>query len=737
MNILLFAAGGDIGGGKTHILSLANELTKSGNRLKILSFHHGVLADEAKEMGLDIAVTENGWRVWRDLRFALKVVDEFKPDVIHCHGAKANMMGVFVKMRRGVPIMTTVHSDPRLDYMGMPFKQYTFGVINAIALRRMDYYMAVAGRMEQNLIERGFDPYKIFTIHNGLDFSDAKETPRPPNDGDIVVGIAARLTPIKDISTVIKAVALASQRNPKICLRIAGTGEDEKELRSLAKKLNVEDRVEFVGWITDIKGFFSQIDINVLASLSETFPYSLLEGAYEHCPAVASRVGGIPSLITHGENGFLFEAGDVETFAEYIYKLSVDQDLRRTLAENLFQRAKNEFSLTHMREEQERAYHCIRVRQSRKGRQGAVICGAYGRGNAGDEAILKAILMQLKKTDPDMPFWVMTRNREETRVTHKVRAMYIFNVFAFIKHLRSAKIFVNGGGSLIQDVTSSRSLYFYLFTLMMAKACGCHVIMYGCGIGPINSARHRRLTARVLNKSTEVITLRDSVSLELLQEMKVDTPQILLASDPTVTIEKSMDTAVLGAFMAEGIPADVPKIGFCLRNWPTFNNPEAVAAAADYAYEKYGVLPVFIPTEIPKDFTAAESVTQYMKAPYHICRQRHSVEVLIGMLGSMKAVVGMRLHALIFATAGGAPVVGISYDIKVDSFLKGIGSDSCIPLASLSEENLRAEIDKAMTQGPEFVETAAKRLRQMERINIDAVKDLLEERSAVKRGGER
>lgn len=135
---------------------------------------------------------------------------------------------------------------------------------------------------------------------------------------------------------------------------IAGIGEDEKELKALARELEISHRVEFVGWVDDIKGFFSKVDINVLASLSETFPYSLLEGAYEHCPAIASRVGGIPALINHGENGFLFEAGDVETFGEYIYRLSVDEELRRKLAKTCFKRQKD-FSLERMREDQNRS----------------------------------------------------------------------------------------------------------------------------------------------------------------------------------------------------------------------------------------------------------------------------------------------------------------------------------------------------------------------------------------------
>ena len=346
---------------------------------------------------------------------------------------------------------------------------------------------------------------------------------------------------------------------------------------------------------------------------------------------------------------------------------------------------------------------------------------------------MKAILSQFREIDPDMPFWVMTRRKNETRVANKTRAMYIFNVVAFIRSLRKAEIFVNGGGSLMQDVTSSRSLYFYLFTLKAAKWCGCKIIMYGCGIGPINLPRNRRIAAKVLNSTADIITLRDRVSLELLKEMKVDKPEIILAADPTVNIQKANPAVVEAAFAQEGVPAGIRMIGFCLRNWPDFRHPEWIGEAADYAWKTYGLTPVFLPIEIPKDISAAAKATAGMTSPYYTCSQKHTVEELIGMLGSMEVVVGMRLHSLIFATAGGAPVIGISYDVKVDSFIKYIGSDSCISLTSLSKEWLCKEIDLAVQRGPEKVQEAVARLREAQKINIDAARRLLnrpEERRA-------
>lgn len=725
MKIMHFAGGGDVGGAKTHILSLGAELART-NDFQLISFRRSTFSEEAKEKGLDVIEVENAWNLISCLRTALHAVDSFKPDIIHCHGAKANMLGVVVHKMRHVPICTTVHSDPSLDYMGTPLKQISFGTINSWALRRMDYYMAVAGRMENSLIRRGLDPQKIYVIHNGLDFSEAAEQAKPHQDGaPIVVGIAARLTPIKNIPVLLRAFAKALRKNPNLQLKIAGTGEDEAELKKLAAELGIAEKTHFVGWVSDMSSFFREIDINVICSFSETFPYSLLEGAYDHCTAVASNVGGIPELIEDGVTGLLFEPEQEDKLAELIYQLSVDDALRELLAENLFQKAKNEFSLNNMRQTQEDAYRLMLKRSCRKSRWGTVICGAYGRGNAGDEAILQAIVSQMRGIDKDMPLTVLSRDKLDTRQKNKTNAIYIFNVPSFIKHLKRSQIFINGGGSLIQDVTSSRSLYFYLFTLWAARLCGCRVIMYGCGIGPIKKGRNQKIAARILNRNVEIITLRDSNSVQVLAEIGVKKPIIRLSADPTVNLGKSPKRSVEAAFAAENVPADAAKIGFCLRNWPEFTNPEAVAAAADYAYQHYGLLPVFIPIELPKDIEAASHVTSLMSSPYYACNNRHSVEELIGMLGSMQVVVGMRLHSLIFATSGGAPVIGISYDVKVDSFIHDIGSQACVPLPELSLERLQAEIDKIAATDFARADAATERLRQGEEINISSVSELL------------
>ena len=103
-------------------------------------------------------------------------------------------------------------------------------------------------------------------------------------------------------------------------------------------------------------------------------------------------------------------------------------------------------------------------------RAGVLICGAYGMSNAGDEAVLDALLAEMRSIDPLMPVTVLSRTPAETREKHGVNAIHMFNVPAFLRVMRRSKLYVNGGGSLIQDVTSSRSLWYYLYTFAAAAA---------------------------------------------------------------------------------------------------------------------------------------------------------------------------------------------------------------------------------------------------------------------------
>ncbi len=727
MKVLHLISGGDTGGAKTHVHSLLAGLTPR-IQVKMVCFTEGPFVEEARALGIDTQVFP-GRNFFANLKKLTQMVRAEGFDIIHSHGSRGNMMAAFLSKKTGLPTVSTVHSDYRLDYLGRPLSRLTYGTINTLALRKLDYRIGVSDAMVDLLIERKFDPEKLFAIYNGLDF-----TPRTPSmnreeylrsvglDADedcVIAGIAARLDPVKDIATLIRGFAKAHQTAPKLRLLIAGDGQEMANLKQLAADLGVAKEVCFAGWVRDTDSFYNALDINTLTSISETFPYALTEGARAGLPTVSSQVGGVSYLIDHGSNGFLFPPGDADALAGHLVTLAQDADLRKAMGQRLYEKADREFSIEATIQRQLEIYEAI-LRYERKGRDRVVICGAYGRGNAGDDAILLAILTELRSIDPDLSFQVFSRNPMETRRTYRVNAFYTFNFIQATRYFRKAKFFINGGGSLMQDVTSNRSLWFYLWTLAAAKKHHCPVIMYGCGIGPIQRDGNRRRAAQVMNKFVDSITLRDPDSLKELEVLGVTKPSIALSADTTVSLPAAPPEVIDGILNSRGIPADGKYIGFILRPWPGFEaRTKELAQAADYAYEKYGLTPVFFPIEPRLDIAAAQRVTQKMTAPHHVLTEAFTAAQTIGILSRMQVVVSMRLHGLIFSASQGVPLVGIVYDQKVSSFLSYIGQDLYEGLEHLTQERLENLIDQAVSRGkdPRFLADSVEKLRRMDEVN--------------------
>ena len=739
MKVIHLISGGDTGGAKTHVHSLLQNLSKTID-VTMVCFMEGPFAQEARELGIPTTVLP-GRNLPRTYRLLKDMIREGGYDIIHCHGARGNMMGALLRRSTGLPVVTTVHSDWRLDYLGRPLSRLTYGTINTLALRQLDYRIGVSDAMVDLLISRGFDPDRLFSIYNGLDFS-----PRTPaldraaylksvgleaGEHSVVVGIAARLNPVKDIATLIRGFAIAYREHPELRLLIAGDGEQMDMLKQLAADLHVDRAVCFAGWVNDTDSFYHALDVNTLTSLSETFPYALTEGARAGLPTVASRVGGVPYLIEHGITGLLFEPGDAEALGRHLSALAADATLRAHLGRRLYEKARDDFSLESTLKRQLTIYETILRRRARphRGRDGALVCGAYGRGNAGDDAILEAIVTELRQIDPDLPIWVLSRNPADTRLTYRVNSIYTFAFPRFLHRMRRTRLYINGGGSLMQDVTSHRSLWFYLFTISAAKRLGNRVMMYGCGIGPIHSPSNRKRASRVLQSSVDAITLRDTHSKAELEDMGVTRPKIILSADPTVILPAAPPQVVDGILESEGLSPDGRYIGFTLRPWPGFEEKAHIfAAAADYAYETYGLTPVFLPIERRLDVGAAEKAAAFLKAPYHIIPDTGSSAHTIGLFARMQVTVSMRLHALVFAAGQGVPLVGVVYDQKISSFLSYIGQDLFTDLSELTEEGLKAHIDAACARIGDtvFLSGGVDRLRQVERRNSETAARLLE-----------
>ena len=735
MKIIHMISGGDVGGAKTHVLSLLAGLNKT-ETVHLICFTEGPFADEARQLGIPTTVIADS-SLLRTGKRILAMIRHDGYQVIHCHGARANMMGMLLRKKAGVPVISTIHSDYRLDYLGRPMAALTYGNINKIALRRFDAWVGVSAGMTNLLISRGFDPQRVYTLYNGVDFSRQPEiVPRDAylksiglsvEEDTVVFGIAARINPVKDMTTLIRAFAAAVEECPNIRLVIAGDGEQEAEIRALARELCPSGTVCFAGWVQQIDSFYNALDVNVLTSLSETFPYALTEGARMHCATIASRVGGVPYLIDDGFNGLLFEPRDVAKLTSHMVYFARHREERLAMGEKLYEKARRDFSLEAMVSKQESIYETIIRRAKRPAglRDGVVICGAYGKGNSGDNAILNAIVEQLHHIDTDLPITALSRDPMETKLCAGIDAVYTFSVFKIGRLLRRTKLYISGGGTLMQDATSTRSLLYYLFSIRQAHRRGCKVMLYGCGIGPISKERNQKRTAKVLNRYVNIISVRDRYSIDTLEQLGVTEPEIHLNADPALLIDPP-DTDELRSYLRRsGLVEGKSYVMIALRPWDGFTEKiGAFAAAAEYLHREYGLIPLLYAMEPARDEAAVKAVAEKIHCPHLVLSAGTNGAEILALVRRMSLVISMRLHTLIFASGQGVPVVGIVYDPKVSGFLDYLGQDLYLPLQEVNLGALADLIDAAMAEEP-FESENIQRLRRLSAENEALARRLL------------
>jgi len=320
----------------------------------------------------------------------------------------------------------------------------------------------------------------------------------------------------------------------------------------------------------------------------------------------------------------------------------------------------------------------------------------------------------------------MSKDPKQTRVRYRVRSIYTFNPFKMFSVMKHSHLYINGGGSLIQDSTSSRSLYFYLMTIAAAHRRRCNVMMYGCGIGPVRRARNRKLAAKVIEKNVDCITLRDPDSFEELKSMGVTKPRMSLAADPTLGIAPAGDERIANILAAEGINPGKEYICLAMRNWKNIDGKiPQVAKAARYAAEKYGLGIALIPMERKRDLAIAERIREEIGENAQILRGEYDVHEVIGILSKMRVIMAMRLHALVFGAGQGVATIGIAYDHKVTGFMNYIGREMCVQYDDCSADILKSFIDRTMNDSEygENMQRACREMRENEKENTRRLSD--------------
>jgi polysaccharide pyruvyl transferase CsaB len=364
-----------------------------------------------------------------------------------------------------------------------------------------------------------------------------------------------------------------------------------------------------------------------------------------------------------------------------------------------------------------------------------LISGYYGFGNVGDEAVLEAIVQGLRRRDPAIGITVLSAAPGWTAEFTRVRAVHRARPFSLLAALREADVLISGGGTLFQDVTSRQSIFYYLGIVALAKLLRKKAVVFAQGFGPINGW-FSRLIARVVLDRCDLITLRDDDSLAGLKNLGIKRPPIEVTADPTALLtefNRAEGRALLGL---EGVNFERPIVGVALRGVP--GSPEleemvcrTLAENLDRLITDQRRQPVFLLFQCPEDLKQANRVLHWMRQKgqvvFRVCRPAE----MLSIIANLDLVIGLRLHALIFAALNAVPLIGLSYDPKVRSFAGSIGQP-CLELNDVG--GLRAMIDKTIISAAQVTKElteARERVRAAAERNFDLFF------STIARGGKR
>ncbi len=315
------------------------------------------------------------------------------------------------------------------------------------------------------------------------------------------------------------------------------------------------------------------------------------------------------------------------------------------------------------------------------------LSGYYGFDNAGDEALLLAITSSIKTMAPQTDFVVFSGNPTRTTSTHGLEAVYHKNPCKLFAQLRQCDLLISGGGSIFQDVTSARSLWYYIGVVALARLLGKPVIFYAQGVGPINLPISKWLMRLVANR-VNIISVRDPESAQLLKRLGVVKPPVLVTADPVFALQPDQEhqQAVIG-----DLPGS-PCIGVSVRHWAALEGYQAALAEVLDGLAERGYHILFIPMSWPEDVLESRRVMDLMEQPAELLDRKLSSGEHLALISQLDLMISMRLHALIFAATQGIRFAGISYDPKVASFL---GQFALAPLP-LDTEGMSAQLSQLL-----------------------------------------
>ncbi|MDQ6420920.1 polysaccharide pyruvyl transferase CsaB [Paenibacillus sp. LHD-117] len=324
------------------------------------------------------------------------------------------------------------------------------------------------------------------------------------------------------------------------------------------------------------------------------------------------------------------------------------------------------------------------------------ISGYYGFSNSGDEAVLRSILLALEEQGTEQGVRVqpvvLSADPDWTNRMYGVEAAHRMRPAEILRTLRGCDGLISGGGSLLQDATGAMTIPYYTGIMRLAQLLGKPTFAYAQGIGPVNRRWMDPLIRGVMRRSAYV-SVRDAESAALLGRIGVAQDRIEIVPDPVMGLPLPAGAEACFGMGAADNASRTPVVGVSLRRWREDGADMARAAEALVALSKRKPVRLrFLPFHTPSDRVTSEEVMERLSgrlgegSSAELAAPGDDPQAMLLEVSRCDALFGMRLHALIYAANRMVPMLGLSYDPKIDQFLHRIGLTAIGSTESLDPE---------------------------------------------------
>lgn len=733
--ILMTLMGLEIGGAETHVVELAKELNKIGYNI-IVASNGGVYEKELTDVGIkhyNVPMNKRSiFKMFKSYVMLKDIIIKEQVDIVHSHARIPSFICGFLHKKMKFTFVTTAHW---VFYTGMGLKYLTNWGQKVVA---------VSDDIKQYLIEN----YKvksddIFVTINGIDTE--KFSPDTPKQEKIKEFSLSGEPTIVYVSRMDESRAMVARQlieiTPKLCEKIEGLriiitggGDVYNELLSKSQEINRKlnrECITMTGSRTDINEIIAVGDIFVGVSRAA------LEAMASAKPVIVAGNEGYIGLFGREklelamENNFCCRGCDMPNteilYNDIIEAMSLSSEDKNKLGEYGRSVIFEYFSVSRMAKDCIFAYEAA-LNQTNAVTYNVLMSGYYGFNNLGDEAILLSMLRNIQKIGENIKITVLSNNPDETHQKYDVDVVYRFSFTDVLSAIRKCDVLLSGGGSLLQDSTSTRSLMYYLSIILTAKFFKKKVMLYANGIGPVSRNLNRLMVKLVVNKA-DLITLREGNSYDEIKAMGVNVKSVVTA-DPVFTLDGiSKDSGKLLLENA-GIPTDKPLCGVSVRpvkNWARMDRfIEEMADLCDKIYEKHGRNIVFIVMQVPNDIDISMSVQAKMKHSSYILKEKYSPFEVLGILRSIDFILSMRLHTLIFAARQRIPLIGFIYDPKIKYYLDKLQMPSGGDIDYFEKEAVLQYVDDMVNNRQKYVDILDSSVSKLEDAAHSNEKYLLE-----------